>query len=197
MVELEQAIELLLWAVKQNPGPWKEHSMGVGHAAREIASAVGLDRRRAYALGLLHDIGRFEGVRGMHHVIAGYNLMMEKGWEDAARICITHSFPDGNAEHYFGPMDVSDEEFAQIKTLLAEKPFDDYDRLIQLCDAIVWGESVCLMEKRLVDVVIRHGVAPGMAEKWRIWFEIKADFEQRMGKSIYSLFPEAVETTFK
>jgi len=52
------------------------------------------------------------------------------------------------------------------------------------------------MEKRMVDVVLRHGVAPGMQEKWQAWFDIKADFERRIGHSIYDLFPEAVQNTF-
>lgn len=193
---VDKAIETLVWANRLNPGPWKAHSMGVGRAAREIASAAGLDRQKAYFLGLLHDIGRYEGPRELHHVIAGYELMMEKGWEDAAHICITHSFPDGKLEHFFGKWDVTDAELQKIRSVLSERPLDDYDRLISLCDALTWGENVCLMEKRMVDVVLRHGAPAGMDEKWRAWFAIKTDFENRIGDSIYSLFPESVETTF-
>lgn len=195
-MNIREAEELLEWAHEQNPGPWREHSRGVARVCGELARELGLDHEKAYVLGLLHDIGRYEGVRGMHHVIAGYELMLGKGFEEAARVCITHSFPDGKLEHYIGPKDVSAEEETLIRRLLAERPFDDYDKLAQLGDAIAWGEGVCLMEKRLVDVVLRHGFAEGMQEKWQAWFDLKADFEKRMGKSMYALFPEACENTF-
>jgi len=193
---LQKATELLEWAHEKNPGPWREHSRGVARACGEIAKALGLDHEKAYVFGLLHDIGRYEGPRGLHHVIAGYDLLMEKGMPEAARICITHSFPNGEYDDYFGKKDVTPEEEARIKALIAEKPFDDYDRLAQLGDAISWGEGVCLMEKRLVDVILRHGAIPGTREKWQVWFDIKASFEKRIGRSIYSLFPEAAENTF-
>lgn len=193
---LNEAMELLEWAHSQNPGPWREHSLGVARAAKKIAAAVGLDEQKAYFLGLMHDIGRYEGPRGLHHAIAGYDLMMGKGWEDAARICITHSFPTQSIEHFGGgALDVNEEELATVLRVITQEQ-DDYDRLIQLCDAIVWGEGVCLMEKRLVDVVVRHGAFAGMDVKWKKWFEIKAGFERRMGCSLYSLFPEAADLTF-
>lgn len=193
---IEQAMQLLEWAHSQNPGPWREHSKGVARAAKTIAEAIGLDGEKAYFLSLMHDIGRYEGPRGLHHAIAGYDLLMEKGWPDAAKIAITHSFPTQSLEHFGGgALDVSETEMAVILHVLAQ-PMDDYDRLIQLCDAITWGEGVCLMEKRLVDVVVRHGSFQGMDVKWRKWFEIKADFERRMGHSLYDLFPEAASLTF-
>ena len=195
-MNLTDAMALLEWAHEKNPGPWREHSKGVARAAQKIAEAVGLDGEKAYLLGLMHDIGRYEGPRGLHHAIAGYALLMKKGWADAARIAVTHSFPTQSLDHFGGgALDVNDDEMAVIQRILAQ-PFDDYDRLIQLCDAISWGEGVCLMEKRLVDVVIRHGIFEGMDVKWKKWFEIKSDFERRMGRSIYSLFPEAAENTF-
>ena len=193
----QEALDLLAWAVSCNPGPWREHSLGVARAAETIAAAAGLDGERAYICGLLHDIGRYEGVRALHHVIVGYDLLMEKGWDIPARICITHSFPDGNLARYGGGIfDVTAEELARIRTLL-EGSFDDYDRLIQLCDALAWGDGVCLMEKRLVDVVLRHGVFEGLVDKWKTWFAIKADFEARIGASVYSLFPECARLTFE
>ncbi|MBR1822490.1 MAG: hypothetical protein IJ769_12840, partial [Clostridia bacterium] len=53
------------------------------------------------------------------------------------------------------------------------------------------------LEKRMVDVVLRHGAFPGMAEKWRKWFDLKAYFEAKIGGSLYDLFPECAEYTFK
>jgi len=191
----EEARALLEWAHGLNPGPWREHSLGVARAGEKLAEALGLDADRAWINGCLHDIGRYEGPRGMRHVVAGHDLLLDKGWDGPARACMVHSFPDGDIDAYIGPHDVSPEEDARIRAYLAACKFDDYDRLVQLGDAISWGEGVCLMEKRIVNVAMRYGPAPKMIEKWRAWFDIKEDLERRIGKSIYALFPEAAENT--
>lgn len=193
----EQMEKWLKDAGQMNPGPWVEHSRGAARAARELAKALGLDAERAYAMGLLHDIGRFEGVTGIHHVIAGYQFMMQKGYPDIARICLTHSFPNKIPDEAADNMDRLDEaEKRFLYEYLEGAVYDEYDRLMQLVDAITWGEGVCLMEKRLVDVALRYGVKDTTLQKWKAWFAIKADFEGRIGASIYSLFPEAAANTF-
>ncbi len=95
MMTREQAEALLLWAEEKNPGPWGNHSRAAGRAAETIARAAGdpaLDPDRAYVSGLLHDIGRYEGVTHLRHVYAGYALLMDKGEPELARVCLTHSF---------------------------------------------------------------------------------------------------------
>jgi len=54
----------------------------------------------------------------------------------------------------------------------------------------------CLMEKRMLDVAMRHGVNEYTIEKWKATFEIKKYFEERIGRSIYSILPNVKETTF-
>ncbi len=62
---LTQAQTLLAEAETRNPGPWVAHSINVARAAQLIAERhPDLDPDRAYILGLLHDIGRREGVTG-------------------------------------------------------------------------------------------------------------------------------------
>ena len=73
---------------------------------------------------------------------------------------------------------------------------DELDRLIQLCDSICLPQGVCLMEKRLMDVAMRHGTPACGLNKWRAYFRIKAEFESRLGYSVYELFPEASAVTF-
>jgi len=58
------------------------------------------------------------------------------------------------------------------------------------------AEGICLIEKRLVDVALRHGVPPTIPDKWRATMEIRAEFEARMGKSVYDLFEDVVRNTF-
>ncbi len=90
-VEAEGFIEE---AGKMNPGPWVEHSLYVAKAAEAIARThPRLDAEAAFVMGILHDIGRREGIAGMRHVIDGYTFLMEKGFDEAARICLTHSYP--------------------------------------------------------------------------------------------------------
>lgn len=192
---VQSAREFLSWAEALNPGPWVAHSRGVARAARAIGEACRMDAQACYIAGLMHDLGRFEGVRGLHHAVAGHEVMLRAGWADVARICLTHSFPLPKISCYMGVQDVSEEERALVERAL-ERPMDDLDRLIQLCDALAWGEGVCLIEKRLVDVVLRHGAPPDLREKWRALFDIRAQFERRLGHSLYALFPEAVENTF-
>ena len=191
-----EALELLEWAHTNNPGPWREHSLGVARAAEYIARACGdMDPEKAYIMGLMHDIGRYEGVTAMRHIVAGYELMQSKGETGLARICLTHSFPYPDIDAYMGRHDVSEADILLIKDIL-KTPMDDYDRLIQLCDAISWGEGVCLMEKRLIDVIRRHGIIPLTQQKINSTMEIFDYFQKKIGKSIYSLFPEAAENTF-
>jgi hypothetical protein len=52
------------------------------------------------------------------------------------------------------------------------------------------------MEKRMLDVGLRYGINEFSLRKWQATFNIKVDFEQRMGCSVYSLLPGVVENTF-
>lgn len=51
--------------------------------------------------------------------------------------------------------------------------YDDYDRLIQLCDAVSLPTSFCILEVRLIDVAIRNGVNEYSIEKWKKFIELK------------------------
>lgn len=190
---------LLQEAGSHNPGPWVAHSQRVAEAAAAIAAHLpGLDPDAAYVVGLLHDLGRRAGVTGMRHVLDGYRYLAALGYEDAARIDMTHSFAVKDVRAIFGEWDCAPDELRAIETYLAEIEYDDYDRLIQLCDALAMAEGFVLMEKRMLDVALRYGgVSEQALAKWRATFGIKHDFEQRMGCSIYSLLPGVVENTFR
>jgi hypothetical protein len=184
-------------ASKLNPGPWVAHSLYAGKAAELIAREdKELDGNVAFALGMLHDIGRRYGVTSMRHSIDGYKFATEKGYNLWARICITHSFPYKNIDAVFGKWDCSEEEYRFVKGYLDSIELSAYDKLIQLCDALALPTGYCLMEKRMLDVALRHGVNEYTVEKWKATFEILKYFEERIGKSIYSILPNVVENTF-
>jgi len=190
------ADELLEWAGAQNPGPWTSHSKQAARAAELIAAGCGLDADRAYCLGLLHDIGRYKGPSAMMHILDGYNLLMERGYPQAAQICITHSFPTQTFAEYSGVDDCTPDDRQIIVDALGSATYTDYDRLIQLCDSLSLPEGICLMEKRLIDVALRHGTNDLVVPKWKALFSIFNDFESRLGSPLYSLFPEVVGNTF-
>jgi hypothetical protein len=114
---------------------------------------------------------------------------------------MTHSFANGDIREVFGEWDCNAEDLAFIEGYLARTEFDDYDRLIQLCDALAMADGFVLMEKRMLDVAIRYGADAGVSaysvRKWRRTFEVRADFERRMGCSLYDLLPGVIENTFK
>jgi hypothetical protein len=191
------AEDLMHEAQLLNPGRWVDHSVLVGQAAGILASHLpGLDPQAAAILGLLHDIGRRAGVTDIRHCIDGYTYLHELGFEDAARICITHIFTVQDIKAANGIWDCSENEIKFIQQYLAGLHYDDYDRLIQLCDALALPAGFCLIEKRLVDVAIRRGINSTTVAKWKATFQVKTDFEARIGKSIYSLLPGVIENTF-
>ena len=183
----KEALELLKEAEKLNPGPWGDHSRTAAHCAEKIAALCGMDPDKAYVLGLLHDIGRRFGKRHLGHVSDGYTYMMSLGYHDAARICLTHSFNEHKIEGYIGNFDTTEEETELIKTKLQEVQFDEYDKLIQLCDSISGAEGVMDIIDRMNDVRQRYGAYD--QDKWTTNLALKDYFEQKMGKDLY----EAVE----
>lgn len=142
-----------------------------------------MDAEKAYVLGLLHDIGRKFGVRHLGHVSDGYRFMMSLGYDEAAKICLTHSFNNHTVDEYIGKLDVSEEEMEMIKTELARTVYDDYDRLIQLCDSLAGAEGVLDIEDRMNDVKKRYGFYP--QKKWDSNMRSKRYFEKKMEKDIY------------
>jgi hypothetical protein len=190
----KQAEKELEIASRLNPGPWIEHCRNSGVAAQLIASRTGvLDPEKAFVLGTLHDIGRRVGIVSIpRHVLAGYEYSLEKGWDELGKICVTHTYPLMELEFAH---DLNLEE-KQILTIIREMQFDDYDRLIQMCDALALAGGFCLLEKRFVDVARRYGVTSTTVQRWDKVFEIKDYFEKLMGCSVYDLLPDVKETTF-
>ena len=184
-------------ASKLNPGPWIDHSKYVALAAQIIANeCTELNPEHAFILGFLHDIGLREGVSEMHHMISGYNFLNDLGYTDAARVCITHTYILKDVNACFGKNDCSPEETQLVEDFLDSVDYDDYDRLIQLCDAIALPSGFCLIEKRLVNVALRYDIHEFVVRKWKELFRIKDHFETSIGKSIYKLLPGVVENTF-
>ena len=190
----EEAMRELKLAEELNPGPWVGHSVNVGIAARMIAEKIpSMDPEKAYILGLLHDIGRRVGIVDIPtHICEGYKYCMKKGWDEAARICMTHSYLRMRDEFGYEP---ETEQEKAIKAYIMNCKADDYDRLIQLCDSLAVDYGFVILEKRFVDVTRRYGIMEDYIRGWEAAFAIKEAFEKEMGCTVYDVLPDIGRTT--
>lgn len=190
------AEQALAEAERLNPGPWADHSRYVALACRNIAGRCpNLDEDLAYIYGLLHDIGRYAGVTSERHLIDGYRYCMERGWTKAAQICISHAFMVKDISSSIGVFDMPPEDREFMAEYVKNAVYDDYDYLVQLCDALALPTGFCLLEKRFVDVTLRYGVHPATVDRWKAVLGIQNRFESVMGCSIYDCLPGAVENS--
>ena len=182
----EKAEALLKEGERCNPGPWGNHSRIAACCAEKIAEECkDMDSNKAYILGLLHDIGRKFGVRHLGHVSDGYSYMMSLGYDEAAKVCLTHSFHDQTTDGYIGKFDTTQEELQIIRDALKTLAVDEYDRLIQLCDALAGAGRGLDFEERMKDVKQRYGYYP--QEKWENNIRLKQHFEEKTGRDIYAV----------
>ncbi len=188
-----EALEELYLAEKLNPGKWVYHSEKVAEVCEKIAQKCGLDVDKAYIFGLLHDIGRRVGICGQYHIYAGYVYCMNKGWNEVAKISLTHSYMLNDANIGCSVYDGSDEEWKFIEEYIRNIKYDEYDMLVQLADSMVSGDGICTIERRMVDVAMRYGIMPEMLKKWLKIFDLKRYFDAKCGQSVYDLFPEVKE----
>jgi len=196
MLTPDKAQEELRAAAQMNPGPWEQHSISVANNARLIAQRVShMDSEKAYVMGLMHDIGRRAGVTGIRHIFDGYDYVMRMGESEIARICLTHSFPIKDVHTFFGKYDCTQDQLDFLQEFLDQSEFDDYDILIQLCDAISLPNGACIMEKRLIDVALRHGLPDFTLEKWKAFMRTKKHFDQLCGCNVYDLLPNVLQNS--
>lgn len=195
LTSLEAENELKI-ATQLVPGLWGQHSISVAKNARIIAEKVkGMDCDKAYVMGLMHDIGRRAGIKGILHIFDGYDYMMSIRQEEIARICLTHSFPIKDANTFFGKYDCSSEQKKFLEEFLKNSEYDNYDILIQLCDAISLPNGACIMEKRFIDVALRHGLPDFTINKWKAFMNTKKYFDELCGCNIYELLPNVLENS--
>ena len=197
---VERARAILAEGERLNPGPWVDHCRTAGECARAIAARhPEMEADVAYVMGLLHDIGRRTagyGVPDLMHVVDGYRYLSELGYDDAARICLTHSFPIKLADAFAAPWGELHAEKRFVQDYLDAVEYTPYDRLIQLCDSLALPAGPVLMEMRFVDVALRHGFNALTLDKWRAFMAIKREFDDVTGGSIYRVLDGVAERTF-
>lgn len=164
------------------------HTTIVAKTASIIAEKSGLDKEKAYALGLLHDYGKIKNEKlGMPHFLEGYYQMMSLGFPDIAKICLTHSFPikDFSFKDYTS---YNKNFLSQTKELLSKIEFDYYDRLIQFCDIISEGKDLVKYEARLECIRNRYNLTDEQTKNLKVGAEQnKACFDKLCGCDVYTL----------
>jgi HD superfamily phosphodiesterase len=166
-----------------------KHCENVAYVASRIAEAASMDANKAYILGLFHDCGGYieHTVKGTFHGTAGYDLMMEKGFDEVARTCLSHSFynADFNIED-FASYDTK--ELQRAKQLLQLQSWDDYDRLIYLADKMAPYDYIDTVENRVEMIRTRYHLSDERAVRLlRESRDIKNYFDERCGQDIYQI----------
>ena len=135
------------------------HTSGIAITAQKIAEKAGLNPEKAYVLGLLHDWGKIQREKetGISHVFVGYSKMMELGYDAVARVCLTHSFPIKDFDEKNYPA-YSKKDLSFAKQFLSQTQYDDYDKLIQLCDIFFESTRRVSPQYRLKKIRERYGL---------------------------------------
>lgn len=189
MLSKHNAHAILSEGEGHNPGPWVGHSMHVALAAETIAEQAGLNPETGYTLGLLHDIGRRNGVHAIRHSIDGYRYLTFLGLEHHARISITHCYTLKNMEQYRHMDDFTFHERNFVGDFIHDCEYDDYDRLVQLCDFLGLPDRICRVQDRIDDILSRNpDASPAHLENMKYKHELQRHFEQLMGMSLEDLF---------
>lgn len=146
-----------------------------------------IDAEQTKALGFLHDIGKiFQPYSD--HLTNGYEYLNQQGLDaEYGQICLTHSFlsndPDIMLSPFRGNQDV------MIRDFIKQHEFTLMERIINLCDIFCECERWTL-EKRLIDIMSRHGSYVGSQKYIHRAQARKAEFDLMLGENLYNLFPE-------
>ncbi|MCL2383214.1 MAG: HD domain-containing protein [Oscillospiraceae bacterium] len=187
----EEANNILMESAKLNDGPWVQHCLTAAKIAETLAENLDLDKDKAYTYGLLHDIGRRAGNTAVRHIMDGYNYLKSIGHEDIGRYCLTHSFMVKDMGAILGAWDLTNEETEFLKDYLDNLEFNLYDKIIQLSDYMGLPGGPTLIDRRILHVYLRYDFDNQQAlNNWRALFKIQEEIEEKLGYSIYKLFPE-------
>lgn len=177
---------------------YHNHIYGVALIAQKIAQKLGLDSERAFVLGLLHDCGKlYEEKQQRFHGIIGYEMMKDID-EKIALVALNHSY----FYHKIEPYDeIKDRYFYNKKDydltcrLIENQPYDDYDLLIQFCDALANRDGFVTIEKRISEFLSRHPEGlPSFQQKYIM--TLKQYFVDKLGCNPYDLFDEISHDDF-
>ncbi len=155
---------------KINTSAWINHSLWEGWLCSLFAEKMNLNPECAEVLGMLHDYGRKE-IHTIQHVIRGFELLADMGYEQEARGCLTHSFLNGGrcasneiAEPGFyvssegTPCWEKNAQKDDITFFLEQYEYDDYDRILNLADLMATSSGIVSPYERILDIATRRTI---------------------------------------
>lgn len=194
-LKAKEALDLLFKSVIHNSADlekpenkWVKHCIYVGVGAGRIAAKLGIDVDYAQTLGYVHDIGR--KISHPNHTIAGYKYLINEGYYEEARSCLTHSFINNNIYYTAGGIPKGQDRFDFINSFLLSTELTIYDNIVQMCDLFCLDSGFTTIERRLLDITVRKGVFDNSLIHLEKTMELKSRFEEMIGCSLYELFPE-------
>lgn len=187
---------------KANDDRWIDHCICVGNSAGILAKALiekGYDVNvdKAITLGYIHDIGKTFNEQGgvFPHAINGYNYIKELGYdEDYAGICIKHSFLNNDIDCISNDRDETDKSnpnYIFFKEYIKNE-YSIEEKIINLCD-LMCTTMTLTVEKRMIDLLLRHGVFAKTYYHIEETLKLKEYFDNLLGYNLYDLFPEIKE----
>ena len=157
---------------KTNTSDWISHSLGEGRLCAVLAEKMNLDPQRAEVMGMLHDYGRKE-IHSIQHVIRGFELLSDMGYDREAISCLTHSFINGGrcasneiAEDgfYVSPDGIpcwsEGSKKDDVTRFLEQYEYDDYDRILNLADLMASSHGILSPYDRILDIATRRTIDP-------------------------------------
>lgn len=123
----------------------------------------------------------------MRHVLDGNHERTRLGYHDAAGIALTRSFVFQDTHAHAGIWRCSEAETSFMTSELMARTYTEFDRLNQLWDALALLEGICLLEKRLVDVALRHGLNVYTPPRWQAIMGLKEYLEIVVGGLLYRI----------
>lgn len=192
----EKALEILENArEKTKDDHYIKHSICVGNSAGKIAEALNLDVDYAKTLGYIHDIGKqfqYKQNGVFPHAMKGYEYIKSLGYdEECAGICIKHSFLNNDIDCISNDRDETDKsnEYYDFVKQYISKEYSIYEKIINLCD-LMCTEKVLTVDKRMMDLLLRHGVYAKTYYHIKETVRLKEYFDNLLGYNLYDLFPE-------
>lgn len=178
---------------------WINHSICVGNTAGIIAKGllekgIRVDVDKAIALGYIHDIGKKYDFHGdvFPHAINGYNYIKSLGYdEEYAGICIKHSFLNNDIDCISGVSDETDKtnpNYHFVKDYINNE-YSIEEKIINLCDLMCTTKTLTV-EKRMIDLLLRHGVFKNTHYHIEETMKLKEYFDNLLGYNLYDLFKE-------
>lgn len=195
MIELKKVIEISKSFYDNNNSEndfddYQEHVIMVGACASVIASACGLDVKKAGLMGYCHDIGKLisdEKKEKTFHGLVGYEYFKSIHEDEIAQICLSHSFPCKNFSigEYIG---YGEDNILKAKKILDNLTLTDYDVIIQLSDLLVCISSYVNLKTRMDYIEKVYSIDKEfIRRKYKNAIHLKKYIENKYNCNIYQL----------